>query len=69
MLRHTFASSLASSGVSLYELQKLLTHGSSAMTQRYSHLTDQSLKNAASRMDGVVKTAGQSKVVSISGKE
>lgn len=48
-LRHTFASLLASSGqVSMYELQKLLTHKSQAMTQRYAHLHDNALQHASS---------------------
>jgi integrase len=47
-LRHTFASWLASSGaVDLYTLQKLLTHGSTHMTQRYAHLADEALQRAA----------------------
>jgi len=47
-LRHTYASMLASSGqVDPYTLQKLLTHKSSAMTQRYAHLRDDSLKRAS----------------------
>ncbi|HPM11835.1 MAG TPA: site-specific integrase [Paludibacter sp.] len=47
-LRHTFASILASSGkVDLYTLQKLLTHKSPVMTQRYAHLRDDALKKAA----------------------
>jgi len=47
-LRHTFASLLASSGqVGMYELQKLLTHNSPQMTQRYAHLHDQALQRAA----------------------
>ena len=47
-LRHVFASMLASSGqVDLYTLQKLLTHKSSIMTQRYAHLRDQALRKAA----------------------
>jgi integrase len=38
-LRHVYASMLASSGqVDLYTLQKLLTHKTPAMTQRYAHL-------------------------------
>jgi len=38
-LRHVYASMLASSGqVDLYTIQKLLTHKSPAMTQRYAHL-------------------------------
>jgi integrase len=47
-LRHVFASTLASSGkVSMYELQKLLTHKDQRMTQRYSHLADKALKSAS----------------------
>ena len=47
-LRHTFASTLASSGqVDMYTLQKLLTHKSSQMTQRYAHLRDEALQRAA----------------------
>jgi integrase len=47
-LRHSFASLLASSGrVDLYTLQKLLTHKSPQMTQRYAHLRDESLRRAA----------------------
>ena len=47
-LRHVFASTLASSGqVDLYTLQKMLTHKSPAMTQRYAHLRDEALKKAA----------------------
>ncbi len=46
-LRHHFASSLASSGkVELHVIQKLLTHTSPEMTQRYAHLRDETLKNA-----------------------
>jgi len=48
-LRHSFASWLASSGqVSMYELQKLLTHSSPQMTQRYAHLHDDALRKASS---------------------
>lgn len=47
-LRHCYASWLASSGqVDLYHLQKLLTHSSSQMTQRYAHLHDEALKKGA----------------------
>ncbi|MDR1242243.1 MAG: site-specific integrase [Deltaproteobacteria bacterium] len=47
-LRHTFASWMASTGaVDLYTLQKLLTHGSTQMTQRYAHLADEALHRAA----------------------
>ncbi|MGD0217478.1 MAG: site-specific integrase [Desulfobaccales bacterium] len=47
-LRHTYASMLASSGqVDLYTLQKLLTHKSPVMTQRYAHLRDETLRRAS----------------------
>ena len=47
-LRHSFASRIASSGqVDLYRLQTLMTHKSPAMTQRYAHLSDESMKKAA----------------------
>lgn len=51
-LRHVFASTLASSGqVDMYTLQKLLTHKSPNMTQRYAHLRDDALR-AASEVAG-----------------
>lgn len=51
-LRHTFASYLASSGqVSMYELQKLLTHESPQMTQRYAHLHDEALQRASGAIE------------------
>lgn len=47
-LRHVYASLLASSGrVDMYTLQKLLTHKSPMMTQRYAHLRDDAMKQAA----------------------
>ena len=47
-LRHVYASMLASSGkVDLYTLQKLMTHKTPTMTQRYAHLRDDALKAAA----------------------
>jgi integrase len=47
-LRHVYASMLASSGkVDMYTLQKLLTHKSPLMTQRYAHLRDDALRRAS----------------------
>jgi integrase len=55
-LRHVYASMLASSGeVDMYTLQKLLTHKSPLMTQRYAHLRDEALKRA-SEMAGTIIT-------------
>lgn len=47
-LRHSFASILVNSGRSLYEVQQLLGHSSINMTQRYAHLSNESLMKAAS---------------------
>lgn len=57
-LRHAFASMLASSGkVDMYVLQRLLTHKSPAMTQRYAHLRDETLKNASNLAGDIVNDA------------
>jgi len=46
-LRHHFASTLASNGVGLNIIQKLLTHKCITMTDRYAHLSDNTLRDAA----------------------
>ena len=57
-LRHFFASNLASSGaVDMYVLQKLLTHKSPLMTQRYAHLRDQALKKASGLAGSIIEQA------------
>ena len=43
-LRHVFASVLASNGVDLFTIQKLLTQNSPQMAARYSHLADEALR-------------------------
>lgn len=61
-LRHTFASWLASSGsVSMFELQKLLTHESPEMTRRYAHLADSALRRAAGVADGIFPSTDNDK--------
>lgn len=45
-LRHTFASRLVEGGVSLYEVRELMGHSDFSMTQRYSHLSPEGLRNA-----------------------
>jgi integrase len=65
-LRHVYASMLASSGqVDMYTLQKLLTHKSPEMTQRYAHLHDDALKRAAATADDVFGQIGKRKVINI----
>lgn len=46
-LRHTFASFLINSKRSLYEVQRILGHAESKTTQRYAHLSQDSLLEAA----------------------
>ena len=54
-LRHVYASMLASSGeVDMYTLQKLLTHKSPQMTQRYAHLRDEALKKASNLAGDII---------------
>jgi len=61
-LRHSYASMLASSGkVDMYWLQKLLTHKSPQMTQRYAHLRDEVLKNASDIAGDIVSAADKEK--------
>lgn len=46
-LRHSFASFLINGGRSLYEVQKILGHTQVKTTQRYAHLSHDSLVAAA----------------------
>jgi integrase len=46
-LRHNFASMLVNSGRTLYEVQKILGHSNSKVTERYAHLSTETLQDAA----------------------
>jgi integrase len=46
-LRHSFASFLVNAGRTLYEVQKILGHTQVKTTQRYAHLAQQTLVDAA----------------------
>jgi len=71
-LRHVYASMLASSGqVDMYVLQKLMTHKSPKMTQRYAHLRDDALKKASNLAGDImqeVMNQGNKKPVPITKK-
>jgi integrase len=54
-LRHSFASFLINGGRSLYEVQQLLGHSNSAMTQRYAHLAHQTLLDASDVAGGLIQ--------------
>lgn len=69
-LRHTYASMLASSGkVDLYTLQRLLTHKSPVMTQRYAHLRDETLIKASELAGQIVEQAASANVVKLHEEE
>lgn len=69
-LRHTYASMLASSGkVDLYTLQKLLTHKSPVMTQRYAHLRDEALKKASVLAGQIIEQATNNNVTEMNKEE
>lgn len=61
--RHVYASMLASSGqVDMYTLQKLMTHKSPQMTQRYAHLRDDTLKRASDLAGDIINQTVNRKV-------
>jgi integrase len=54
-LRHTYASWLVESGVDLYTVKKLMGHSTIAMTERYSHLGNNTLQNAVKVFEGSLR--------------
>jgi integrase len=51
-MRHTFASWLVQKGVSIYVVKELLGHRTLTMTERYSHVAADHLRQAAAILDG-----------------
>lgn len=54
-LRHSFASALVNAGRPIYEVQKILRHSKITTTERYAHLADETLLDAA---DAAAKITG-----------
>ncbi|WP_050775254.1 site-specific integrase [Desulfonatronospira thiodismutans] len=54
-LRHSYASFLVNSGRSLYEVQKLLGHADISTTQRYAHLTKDTLQEATEIVSKLIR--------------
>jgi len=55
--RHNFASHLASNGVSLQVVGKLLGHTQAATTMRYAHFQDAPLRDAANQFGRIFEQA------------
>ena len=55
--RHTFASHAVMSGLDLYTVGRLLGHADIGSTERYAHLADDHVREAAGRISGIVHNA------------
>lgn len=64
-LRHTYASVLASSGVSLHVIGGLLGHTQPQTTHRYAHLVDDALRAATERAGVIIDGSKSAEVVKI----
>ncbi len=63
-LRHTYASVLASGGVSLPTIGALLGHTQASTTQRYAHLFDDPLRAATERVGAIVSGNLSAEIIS-----
>jgi integrase len=64
-LRHSFASFLVNNGRSIYEVQKILGHTQIKTTQRYAHLSQESLLSAANEIGKAVPILMPSRLAEI----
>ena len=55
--RHTYASHAVMSGLDLYTVGRLLGHADAGSTERYAHLADEHVRDAAGRIAGIVGDA------------
>jgi integrase len=66
-LRHTFAATGAGGGLSLPLIGRLLGHTQARTTQRYAHLADDPLREAADKITGVITGGKSAQVVRLRG--
>jgi site-specific recombinase XerD len=66
--RHTFASWLVEAGTDLYTVKELMGHGTLAMTERYSHLSENTCRAAVRKLEKAV-SGRQGKVVPLGQKK
>ena len=58
-LRHTHASILVNQGASLFVVQKALGHSNPITSQRYSHLSDKTLRDASETVSALINRASK----------
>ena len=58
-LRHTHASILVNAGASLFVVQKALGHSNPITSQRYSHLSDKTLRDASETVSALISRASK----------
>jgi site-specific recombinase XerD len=56
-LSHSFASFLVNSGRTLYEVQQILGHSQSIVTERYAHLSTKTLQDASNSASVIIQGA------------
>lgn len=67
-LRHTFASWLAMAGVPLITVARLLGHSTTQMTERYSHLAPDHMREAVKALEGTIGLESQKERALVSGE-
>lgn len=64
-LRHSYASFLVNSGRTLYEVQQILGHSQSIVTERYAHLSTKTLQDASNSASVIIQGAMQPRLVKV----
>jgi integrase len=67
-LRHTYASWLVESGVSIYVVREMLGHASTAMSERYSHVGQNSMRDAVKNFEHSLNNRRSGNVISMDKK-
>ncbi|MGO9147606.1 MAG: tyrosine-type recombinase/integrase [Desulfomonilia bacterium] len=67
-LRHTFASWLVENGTDLYIVKELMGHSTLRMTERYSHVGNNTLQNAIMNLERSLKQKQPNNMISIDKK-
>lgn len=62
-LRHQFASFLVNAGHTIYEVQKILGHSDTKVTERYAHLSQKTLEKASNSASEALRNAGRGALV------